>query len=165
MDSRQGIDAIFQFATEGILVTNEKSEIINANPSAEKLFGFEKDELIGQKIEVLIPKRYTEKHVSQRDNFQQNPHARSMGAGMELFGAKKDGSEFPVEISLSPYSNELGKFVVAFIIDITTRKQAEEKLKNYSVDLEKQVGNRTLILQEAITLNQILKKAVKMKII
>lgn len=151
MDSKQGIDAIFQFATEGILVTNEKSEIINANPSAEKLFGFEKGELIGQKIEVLIPKRYTEKHVSHRDNFHQNPHARSMGAGMELYGAKKDGSEFPVEISLSPYSNEHGKFVVAFIIDISTRKLAEEKLKNYSVDLEKQVGNRTLILQEAIT--------------
>jgi len=166
MDSKQGIDAIFQYATEGILVTNEKSEIINANPSAEKLFGFEKGELIGQKIEVLIPKRYSEKHVSQRDNFQKNPHARSMGAGMELYGAKKDGSEFPVEISLSPYSNEQGKFVVAFIIDISTRKLAEEKLKNYSVDLEKQVGNRTLILQEAITelektkneLNQALEK-------
>jgi PAS domain S-box-containing protein len=151
MDSKQGIDAIFQFATEGILVTNEKSEIININPSAEKLFGFEKGELIGQKIEVLIPKRYTEKHVSHRDNFHQNPHARSMGEGMELYGAKKDGSEFPVEISLSPYSNEQGKFVVAFIIDISRRKLAEEKLKNYSVDLEKQVGNRTLILQEAIT--------------
>ena len=151
MDSKQGIDAIFQFATEGILVTNEKSEIINVNPSAEKLFGFEKGELIGQKIEVLIPKRYTEKHVSHRDNFHQNPHARSMGEGMELYGAKKDGSEFPVEISLSPYSNQQGKFVVAFIIDISTRKLAEEKLKNYSVDLEKQVGNRTLILQEAIT--------------
>ena len=151
MDSKQGIDAIFQFATEGILVTNEKSEIININPSAEKLFGYEKGELIGQKIEVLIPKRYTEKHVSHRDNFHQNPHARSMGEGMELYGAKKDGSEFPVEISLSPYSNQQGKFVVAFIIDISTRKLAEEKLKNYSVDLEKQVGNRTLILQEAIT--------------
>lgn len=151
MDSKQGIDAIFQFATEGILVTNEKSEIININPSAEKLFGYEKGELIGQKIEVLIPKRYTEKHVSHRDNFQENPHARSMGEGMELFGAKKDGTEFPVEISLSPYSNEQGKFVVAFIIDISRRKLAEEKLKNYSVDLEKQVGNRTLILQEAIT--------------
>ena len=151
MDSKQGIDAIFQFATEGILVTNEKSEIININPSAEKLFGYEKGELIGQKIEVLIPKRYTEKHVSHRDNFHQNPHARSMGEGMELYGAKKDGSEFPVEISLSPYSNQQGKFVVAFIIDISRRKLAEEKLKNYSVDLEKQVGNRTLILQEAIT--------------
>ena len=151
MDSKQGIDAIFQFATEGILVTNEKSEIININPSAEKLFGYEKGELIGQKIEVLIPKRYTEKHISHRDNFQENPHARSMGEGMELFGAKKDGTEFPVEISLSPYSNQQGKFVVAFIIDISTRKLAEEKLKNYSVDLEKQVGNRTLILQEAIT--------------
>ena len=151
MDSKQGIDAIFQFATEGILVTNEKSEIININPSAEKLFGYEKGELIGQKIEVLIPKRYTGKHVSHRDNFQENPHARSMGEGMELFGAKKDGTEFPVEISLSPYSNQQGKFVVAFIIDISRRKLAEEKLKNYSVDLEKQVGNRTLILQEAIT--------------
>lgn len=151
MDSKQGIDAIFQFATEGILVTNEKSEIININPSAEKLFGYEKGELIGQKIEVLIPKRYTEKHVSHRDNFHQNPHARSMGEGMELYGAKKEGSEFPVEISLSPYSNQQGKFVVAFIIDISRRKLAEEKLKNYSVDLEKQVGNRTLILQEAIT--------------
>ena len=151
MDSKQGIDAIFQFATEGILVTNEKSEIININPSAEKLFGYEKGELIGQKIEVLIPKRYTEKHISHRDNFQENPHARSMGEGMELFGAKKDGTEFPVEISLSPYSNQQGKFVVAFIIDISRRKLAEEKLKNYSVDLEKQVGNRTLILQEAIT--------------
>ena len=151
MDSKQGIDAIFQFATEGILVTNEKSEIININPSAEKLFGYEKGELIGQKIEVLIPKRYTKKHISHRDNFQENPHARSMGEGMELFGAKKDGTEFPVEISLSPYSNQQGKFVVAFIIDISTRKLAEEKLKNYSVDLEKQVGNRTLILQEAIT--------------
>ena len=131
MDSKQGIDAIFQFATEGILVTNEKSEIININPSAEKLFGYEKGELIGQKIEVLIPKRYTEKHVSHRDNFHQNPHARSMGEGMELFGAKKDGTEFPVEISLSPYSNQQGKFVVAFIIDISRRKLAEEKLKNY----------------------------------
>ena len=151
MDSKQGIDAIFQFATEGILVTNEKSEIININPSAEKLFGYEKGELIGQKIEVLIPKRYTKKHISHRDNFQENPHARSMGEGMELFGAKKDGTEFPVEISLSPYSNQQGKFVVAFIIDISRRKLAEEKLKNYSVDLEKQVGNRTLILQEAIT--------------
>ena len=151
MDSKQGIDAVFQFATEGILVTNDKSEIIQINPSAEKLFGYENGELIGQKIEVLIPKRLKEKHVGHRDGFHKNPHARSMGEGMELFGEKKDGSEFPVEISLSPYSSAEGNFVVAFIVDNTNRRIAEEKLRNYSTDLEKQVNNRTMILQEAIT--------------
>ena len=151
MDSKQGIDAIFQFATEGILLTNSKSEIIHINPSAERLFGYNSKELIGQKIEVLLPKRFQEKHVSHRDTFNKKPNARSMGAGMNLFAARKDGREFPVEISLSPYESEGEKFVVAFIIDITLRKESEEKLKNYSSDLEKQVGYRTLILQEAIT--------------
>jgi PAS domain S-box-containing protein len=151
MDSKQGIDAVFKFATEGILVTNDKSEIIQVNPSAERLFGYEAGELIGQKIEVLIPNRFKEKHVGHRDGFHKNPHARSMGVGIELFGEKKDGSEFPVEISLSPYSSPEGNFVVAFIIDNTNRRIAEEKLKNYSTDLEKQVNNRTMILQEAIT--------------
>jgi PAS domain S-box-containing protein len=151
MDSKQGIDAVFQFATEGILVTNDKSEIIQVNPSAERLFGYEVGELIGQKIEVLIPNRFKEKHVGHRDGFHKNPHARSMGEGMELFGQKKDGVEFPVEISLSPYATPEGRFVVAFVVDNTNRRIAEEKLKNYSTDLEKQVNNRTMILQEAIT--------------
>jgi len=151
MNSKQGIDAIFKFATEGILLTNDKSEILHINPSAEKLFGYATGELIGRKIEVLLPAHLKERHVSHRDNFNQNPHARSMGAGLELFAAKKDGTEFPVEISLSPYETDEGKFVVAFIVDVTLRKEAEKKLKNYSSDLEKQVGNRTLILQEAIT--------------
>ena len=151
MDSKQGIYAVFQFATEGILVTNDKSEIIQVNPSAERLFGYEAGELIGQKIEVLIPNRFKEKHVGHRDGFHKNPHARSMGEGMELFGQKKDGVEFPVEISLSPYATPEGRFVVAFVVDNTNRRIAEEKLKNYSTDLEKQVNNRTMILQEAIT--------------
>ena len=151
MDSKQGIYAVFQFATEGILVTNDKSEIIQINPSAERLFGYEAGELIGQKIEVLIPNRFKEKHVGHRDGFHKNPHARSMGEGMELFGQKKDGVEFPVEISLSPYATPEGRFVVAFVVDNTNRRIAEEKLKNYSTDLEKQVNNRTMILQEAIT--------------
>ena len=150
MDSKEGTDALFLFAAEGILVANGESVITRVNPSAEKLFGYEKDELIGQKIEILIPRRLAEKHVHQRTNYNANPQARTMGSGRELFGLKKDGSEFPLEISLSPYSTAGENFVIAFIVDITLRKQAEEKLKNYSAELEKQVRNRTLILEEAV---------------
>lgn len=150
MESKEGLDALFMHATEGILVADEKGEIIRINPSAEKLFGYAHGELLGKKIEILVPKRLADKHISHRDSYNKNPHPRSMGVGMELNGVKKDGTEFPVEISLSPYDNENGHRVIAFIIDITIRKQAEEKLKNYSVELERQVKNRTLILEEAI---------------
>jgi PAS domain S-box-containing protein len=150
MESRAGIDALFLHASEGILVLNKMGEIERANPSCDRLFGYQSGELIGKKIEALIPKRLAEKHKSHRENYSQNPHARSMGAGLELYGLRKDGSELPVEISLSPYTTEDGQFVIAFIVDITIRKQAEEKLKNYSIELEKQVRNRTLILEEAI---------------
>jgi PAS domain S-box-containing protein len=149
MESKEGVDALFLYATEGILVANETGEIIRTNPSSERLFGYEKDELIGKKIEVLVPQRFSN-HTQHREQYANNPHARSMGAGRELFGLKKNGTEFPIEISLSPYVNSAGKFFIAFIVDITIRKQAEEKLKNYSSELERQVKNRTLILEEAI---------------
>ncbi len=150
MESKEGSDALFLFATEGILVVNQGGEIIRINPSAEKLFGYGKDELLKKKIETLIPKRLSAKHVGQRDHYSHHPHARSMGSGMELFGLRKDGSEFPLEISLSPFKSETGNYVIAFIVDITVRKLAEDKMKNYSTELEKQVKNRTLILEEAI---------------
>jgi len=150
MESKQGIEALFLHATEGILVTNSKGQITRINPSAEKLFGYAPGELTGQKIEVLVPQRLSHQHENNRTHYAHHPHARSMGLGMELFGLKKDGSEFPVEISLSPYSNEEDTFVIAFIVDITLRKEAELNLRNYSEDLEKQVKNRTLVLEEAI---------------
>jgi PAS domain S-box-containing protein len=150
MDTRQGIEALFLFATEGILVINEQGIIIRINPSAERLFGYDKDELLGKKIEILVPQRYAAKHEAHRWNFNANPHARAMGSGRDLHGLRKNGSEFPVEISLSPYSVEEQKFIIAFIVDITLRKQAEDRLKNYSAELEKQVKNRTMVLEEAI---------------
>jgi PAS domain S-box-containing protein len=150
MEGKEGIEALFLYATEGILVVDEKGVILRINPSAEKLFGYEKNELIGKKVEELVPRRLAGSHHEHRDKFNENPRPRAMGLGMELYGARKDGSEIPVEISLSPYTSEEGKFTIAFIVDITHRKQAEEKMKNYSQDLEKQVKNRTLILEEAI---------------
>lgn len=150
MESKEGMDAVFLYAAEGILVSNDKGEIIRINPSAEKLFGYEPDELLGQKVELLVPRRLARTHSNHREEYGHHPHARSMGAGLDLYGLKKDGTEFPVEISLSPYTGTEGRFVVAFIVDITVRKLAEEKLKHYSSELEKQVKNRTLILEEAI---------------
>lgn len=150
MEGKAGSDAIFKFATEGILVANSTGEITKANPSAEKLFGYETGELIGKQIEVLVPKRLAGRHVEQREEYSDKPRPRSMGAGMVLYGLRKDWSEFPVEISLSPYSTPEGEFVIAFIIDITSRKQEEERTKNYSAELEISVKNRTLILEEAI---------------
>lgn len=141
---------MFHFAAEGILVVNEKGVITRINPSACKLFGYGEHELSGKKIETLVPKHLAARHEAHREKYNHSPHARVMGLGIELFGLRKDGSEFPVEISLSPYSNAEGKFVIAFIVDITLRKQAEEKLRTYSASLEKQVRDRTLILEEAI---------------
>lgn len=149
MESKEGIDALFLYAAEGIFITNEKGEILRVNPSALKLFGYTEKELVGKTVEILIPKRFSN-HTEHREKYNQNPHPRSMGVGMDLSGLRKDGTELPVEISLSPYTTAEGKFVVAFIIDITLRKQSEERLKNYSVELEKQVNNRTLILEEAV---------------
>jgi len=150
MDSKIGLDALFEHATEGILITNKAAEIVRINPSGEKLFGYNKGELLGKKIEVLIPNRYASSHVKRRDAFIEKPKARAMGVGIELFGKRKDGSEFPVEVSLSPYSNLGEQYVIGFIIDISERKKVEEGIRNYSINLEKQVKDRTLILQDAV---------------
>jgi len=150
MESKQGTEALFLYATEGILVVNKEGKIVRVNPSAEKMFGYEKGELLGKSIELLIPKKLSDVHHQHRSKYMHHPHARKMGIGMDLSGLKKDGSEFPVEVSLSPYSSPEGQFIIAFLVDITLRKQAEDKLKSYSSELEKQVKNRTLILEEAI---------------
>ena len=150
LKDKESLDALFQYATEGILITSGKGEIVKANPSAEKLFGYHSGELNGKSVDLLVPNKFAHTHSHHRETYYRHPHPRTMGIGMDLYGKRKDDSEFPVEISLSNYSIEEGIFVIAFIIDISVRKAAEEKLKNYSTDLEKQVQNRTMILQEAI---------------
>jgi len=149
-DMLNQVEAIFQFATEAILITDNQGKIIRVNPSTEMMFGYAQDEFIGQPIEILIPSRLTERHVRHRQNFSECPHARSMGANFDLFAKRKDDSEFPVEVSLSPYNNSRGSFVIAFIIDITIRKKGENQLIAYKAELEKEVEERTMILKEAI---------------
>jgi PAS domain S-box-containing protein len=150
MNTEAGLEALFEYATEGILIANSDGIIMKANPSVERMFGYTEGKLLGQPVELLIPSKYAANHAGHRQNYQTKPRPRSMGIGLELYGKRKDGSEFPLEISLSPFVSKGNHFVIAFIIDITYRKAAEEKLKSYSVELEKQVEERTLILREAI---------------
>jgi len=118
---RERLRALFDYATEGIVITDQSGEIVMINPVAEQKFGYGKGELVGNKIEVLIPERFSKGHVSRRDQFNKSPQARPMGKGSKLFARKKDGGEFPVEISLSNFSIDNNKFVIAFIIDISEK--------------------------------------------
>ncbi|MBP6618633.1 MAG: PAS domain S-box protein [Leadbetterella sp.] len=151
IDILNQFEAIFKYANEGIVISDSQSRILKINPSGLKTFGYDiESEIIGQKIEILIPQRFQHNHIGHREKYMENPHARSMGLQFDLFAVKKDGKEFPVEVSLSPFKNSLGSFVICFIIDITNRKKSEENEKNYRKELEKEVEERTLILKEAI---------------
>ena len=118
---RERLRALFEYATEGIVITDQHGEIVMINPTAEKKFGYVNNELIGKKIETLIPERFSKGHVRHRDQFNQSPQARPMGQGLKLFAKRKDRSEFPVEISLSNFSIDQNKFVIAFIIDVSEK--------------------------------------------
>ncbi len=162
---QERFQALFNFATLGILVANSTGNIILANPFACKQFGYEEGELTGKMVEDLVPQKFRERHVHHRDGFTHDPKPRSMGIGFNLFGLKKDGTEFPVEISLSNFKNAEGFFVIAFIIDISKRKQIEdailkqqEEMEKINIEIEKlndeleqKVESRTLQLQEALS--------------
>lgn len=162
-DQRQ-VNALFEHATEGIILTNDKGRIVLSNPAASRLFDYERNELLGKPIEILIPRRFHHKHKDYREGFYQHPGNRTMGHGRDLFARKKDGREFPVEVSLSYYQQKDTVFVIAFIVDITQRKQAEQELllqkeqleritgdvRKLNTELETKVGQRTLIIREAL---------------
>ena len=133
--SEEKFSALFDFATEGIIVINSDGIIVLSNPASERLFGYRENELIGKPVEMLIPKRFGE-HTHHREKYADNPRPRSMGIGMNLYGKKKNGEEIPVEISLSPYRSGQSHLVIAFIIDITVRKKSEEIQKKQKEELE-----------------------------
>jgi len=129
--SEQFFESIFDHATIGILVTNSKGEIISANKFALDTFKYEEKELLGKRVEKLIPQRFHKGHKKDRNAYYPHAKTRAMGAGRDLFGLKKDGSEFPVEVSLSPFKSGGETFVFAFVIDITVRKKIEASERNY----------------------------------
>ncbi len=146
----QSLNALFEYATEGIIITNGKGVISRANPSSERLFGYERGSLRGRVIEDLVPRRFSESHKHSRALFLEQPHARAMGKGITLYGRRRDDSEFPVEISLSFFQQDGETMVIAFIIDITERKRQEENIIRLNQELERKVEERTKVLQEAL---------------
>jgi len=127
---------LLESAPDAMVIVDERGLIQLVNAQTEKLFEYNREEIIGQKVEILIPERYNAVHAPHRENFFSEPRTRAMGVGLELYGKKKNGSEFPVEISLSPIETEEGLLVSAAIRDITDQKKAASELTEYAERLE-----------------------------
>ncbi|TWI79306.1 PAS domain S-box-containing protein [Lacibacter cauensis] len=142
---------LFDHASIGIILVNAEATIVSVNQFGVAQFGYgSKDEILGKKIEILIPARFHHRHVHQREHYMHEPKSRPMGIGLDLFATKKDGTEFPVEVSLGNYEVENEFFVVAFVNDITARKKAEQALLQLNEELEEKVEARTISLQETV---------------
>jgi PAS domain S-box-containing protein len=163
-NSKHQFEALFNYATIGIVVTDHSGTIIDFNKYAESQFGYSSEEIIGKRVEVLIPHKLHGVHVGHRKGFYKHPEPRRMGEGRDLYALKKDGTEFPVEVSLSHYAIGEETFVIAFVIDITVRKKSEavvlqqnsdlEKktrdIRRLNAELEQKVDDRTKMLRETL---------------
>jgi PAS domain S-box-containing protein len=161
--ARRQVEAKFrgllESAPDGIVVVNRKGRIVIVNSQTERLFDYAREDLLGQPIEILVPDRLRTPHIAHRNGYFESPRPRPMGAaGMELTGRKRDGREFPVEISLSPMETEEGLLVSAAIRDITGRKKEEEKFRGFldaapdAIVIVNQQGRIVLLNSQAETL-------------
>lgn len=137
LKEKQKFEALFSFATVGIVIANSKGEITLVNKLAESIFGYDRDELYGKKVETLIPDDRKANHARDRQHYTIHPQVRPMGMGRDLNAKRKDGTTVPVEISLSYFHTDEGLFVIAFILDVTIRKKNEAILHQQKADLEK----------------------------
>ncbi|HWY57710.1 MAG TPA: PAS domain S-box protein [Terriglobales bacterium] len=127
---------------DAIVAVDRDGIMVQVNSQTQDLFGYDRDELIGQKIEMLVPDRYRNQHHHHRENFVQTPKTRRMGADLDLYGKRRNGSEFPVEISLSPVSTVNGTFVLSAIRDISDRKRIAEELRRANEELHRKTAEQ-----------------------
>lgn len=148
---------LLESAPDAIVIADSSGRIVLTNGQTSKLFGYDRRELLGERLEILLPENLRDRHVAHRQEYASNPHTRPMGSGLELLARRKDGSEFPVEISLSPLTEPEGMLITAIIRDITERKHAEASLKEaykrlhlLNEDLERRVEERTAKLRQLV---------------
>ncbi len=120
---------LFESSPDAVIVTGSGGEIVQLNPRAIQLFGYSREELLGQPVEILMPGRFREAHGLHRRGYESAPHMRAMGVGLQLVGRRRDGTEFPVDIMLSPFTVGSSQLVLAVVRDITERKRSEEALR------------------------------------
>ncbi|MGB0910690.1 MAG: PAS domain-containing sensor histidine kinase [Nitrospirales bacterium] len=148
--NRQLIEA----APSGMIMIDHEGTIVLANALITELFGYARDSLLGQSIETLTPERFRGQDRGHRTTFFATPEPRSMGTGRDLYGLRQDGTEFPVEIGLNPLTTDDGTFVLASVVDITSRKQAEERIAAQTMDLQKHTKSiEQLLRQNELLLN------------
>ena len=155
--SKEGLvllEKLFESSGEGIMLFNSDGKVEMVNPRAQEMFGYRAKELIGEKVEKLVPMKSKSSHTKYRNDYIKKPEPRRMGIGRDLSGLRKDGSTFPLEISLSYMQHNNEKLVVAFITDISVRKENEkkleeqrQKLEEYTTELERKVKARTSELE------------------
>jgi PAS domain S-box-containing protein len=131
-----------------LLAVGRDGRIVLANARAERLFGYERGELLGQLVETLVPRALRATHLLEREEFHRAPEARPMGAGRDLRGLRKDGSEVQIEVGLAQIETAEGPRVIASVLDVSARKEAEAYLRNVNEELERRVAARTLALEE-----------------
>lgn len=150
-NERDIFNVLFASVSEGVVVVDTKQNIVLTNGSAEKMFGYRKEELAGQELNILIPQRFHAGHGAHFDGFIAHKESRQMGRGRDLFGARKDGSIFPVEAGLNPLNINGQSFIMALVIDISIRKQQELELIELNTELENKVNERTKTLSNTVS--------------
>src|SRR5215467_15673548 len=158
----EAVRALLESAAQGIVVVDPHGDIVLVNARLETMFGYRREELLGQKLEVLVPVELRAAHLGHRTRYAADPHVRPMGVGLDLTAQRKDGSRFPVEISLSYTETDNGVLQVGFVTDISERKRAEDALRRNEAQARailEAAGQAILIVDERGTILSVNRQA------